>query len=179
MAGIAASLAALALLVLVFRGRGYARLLSDAHVLELARASRALKEAALARADLPDAPTSHDDPRVWVSSAGAAIVYTIHAHAERCVHHCSVAVVNGPTPHAIGGPLLLIIARVVGLDLERAQLRIGATGMHHLQLALAPDEHARLAAQPAEQVDHARRWLRAALSTRDRLKWQRDDVVAA
>jgi hypothetical protein len=165
-----------ALAYLAWRGSSSRRLFSEPHFAELAGALGPLKEAAC-RAGAEDAELGPDDPRIFVSSAGAAILYTVSREADRFVHHCSVSRAGGPTPHAVGGMVLLFAARVMGLP-EGASFSIGPTGVHHAQLKLEPSAHTAYSAAPVTlpPAHEIRGWMRDALTRRDAISWERAEL---
>jgi hypothetical protein len=168
---------ALVVLWLVARARRYAALFADPHLLEIGRGLGRVKAAALARVmrDERDAPTAADDPRVLATSAGLAIVYTVRERATRFEHHCSISVVGGPTPHAVGGTFVMLVTKLLGLTDAGLQCHVAASTVHHAALSVDAERHAALAALPIPRLTPAALMAlrREALEARGSVSWQR------
>jgi hypothetical protein len=167
----------LVVLWLASRARRFAALFGDPHLLEIGRGLVRVKAAALARVmrDERDSPAAADDPRVLATNAGLAIVYTVSERGPRFVHHCSVSVIGGPTPHAVGGAFVMVVAKLLGLTPSELQCHIGASTVHHAALAVDAPRHAELAAQPLPELTPAAlaTLRREALEARNSVTWQR------
>lgn len=151
---IGASLAGLVALALVAKARRLRRLFGDDHHLEIARRAPALKAAALDRAADPDSlgRVALDDPRLVLTTAGLAILYTVASEDGRFVHACSVSYQGGVTAHAIGWHFLGYLVLLLGLPLERLELSVSASTAHHAEVSLGPDDHAAVARAPVREV---------------------------
>src|SRR5262249_45910610 len=130
-------------LVVVSRAKTYRRLFGDDHFLEIAKAAARLKAAGVEQLTQTDSdlPSSSDDPRILLTSAGLAIVYTVRQEEAAFRHHCSVGVQRGITANAVGGTFLMYVARLLGLPIERMQFEIGKSTVHHGEVVLDAAQH--------------------------------------
>ena len=103
-----------------------------------------LRSPRLTDAELPKPP---DDPRIFVSTEGLAIVYTVRQQKQQFVHHCSVSVAGGYTAHAVGGAFVAFMTKLVGLPWDKMSYEIGTSTVHHGELVVGPDEHEAIASQ--------------------------------
>jgi len=162
--------------LLVARASRYRRLLADAHFLEVGRGLARIKAAALAKIVHAhgDEPQSADDARILTTTAGLAVVYTVSQELTGHLHHCSVSVIGGPTPHAVGATFILFVAQLLGLPIARLRLEIGASTVHHAEVRLDQAEHQRLAAASVPELDASAmvELRRDAFESRTRLLWQ-------
>src|SRR5688572_9042641 len=95
---ICATLAVVALVAwVVSRSRFYGRVFAADHILDFVRGVAKAKAAALARVvhSEEDHVRSPEDPRVFVSSAGLALIYTVGTVEGRFIHHYSISVAGG------------------------------------------------------------------------------------
>jgi hypothetical protein len=169
--------------VIAKRSALYRRLFSDEHFAEVARAAASLKAGALERvlvSDL-DGPRSPADPRVFVSSAGLAIVYTVRQLDGGFVHHCSVSLAGSPTAHALGATFLLFVTRFIGLDWDGMGFEVGRSTVHHGEIMLTPPQHDTFAkqavAEPSRENVSACRV--AADAKRAGVAWRRVQIAAS
>jgi hypothetical protein len=127
---------------IVFRGAAYRRLFADDHLLEVARGVTRIKAAALDKviATDEDEVRSPADPRVVVTSAGLALLYTVRRVEDRFVHHYSVSVAGGYTAHAVGETFVLFVARRLGVPSESLSLGVGRSTVHHAEFRLSAVE---------------------------------------
>jgi hypothetical protein len=146
------------------RTRMYGRLFSDRHHLELACAAVALKQAGLDRPIVTDSDgiTSRSDPRCLLTSAGLVVVYTVSPEASGLLHQCSVSVAGDITARGVGERFVLLMAKLIGLPLDKLRVQIGSSTVHHALALLSPSEHARLASAPvfeltADNLERVRR----------------------
>jgi hypothetical protein len=173
---------ALVVLWFVSRARRYAALFGAPHLLEVGRGLVRAKAAALAHVirDDSDAPAAADDARILTTSAGLAIVYTVSERPPGFVHHCSVSVIGGPTPHAVGGLFLMFVTKRLGLQQAGLQCCVEASTVHHAELSVDAARHAQLAAEPIPELTPAALpdLHREALEARDRVTWARPNIEA-
>jgi hypothetical protein len=136
------------------RTRMYGRLFSDRHYLEFAGAAVALKQAALDRPIVTDSDgiESRSDPRCLSTSAGLAIVYTVSPVDSGLLHQCSVSVAGDLTARAVGESFVLLMAKLIGLPLDKLRVQISRSTVHHALAILSPSEHARLASAPVFEL---------------------------
>lgn len=162
---------------IVFRWTTYGRIFADAHFTEVAQGVARLKVAALERVVTTDADEvrSPTDPRVLVTKAGLALVYTVRRLEDRFVHHYSVSVAGGFTAHAVGETFVLFAAKLLGVPFETLALGVGRSTVHHAEFQLSPSEQTEFAGRPVPEVSLAeieafrKEWFEA----RKRLQWQR------
>jgi hypothetical protein len=153
-----AAVAVFLVAILVFgvwsRARMYGRLFSDRHYLELAGAVVSLKQAGLDRPIVTDSDQieSRSDPRCLLTSAGLAAVYTVSPEESGLLHQCSVSLAGDVTARAVGESFVLLMAKLIGLPLDKLRVRVGESTVHHALAILSPSEHARLASAPVFEL---------------------------
>jgi hypothetical protein len=136
-----------------------------------------LKAAALARMIPPASmPTSADDPRIVKTSAGLAIIYTVARGDTTFTHHCSVSVPGGPTLHAVGWRFVPLVAKLVGLPLERMAFEIGKSTVHHGEVVLSQIEHEAVALAPIPEVSTSNLAEWRLLANDHRAEWKRSEA---
>ena len=159
------------------RIRTYRRLFADEHFLEIARVAHRMKLAAHANVMLSDAelPKPPDDPRIFVTTEGIAIVYTVRQQKQQFVHHCSVSFAGGYTAHAIGGSFLAFVTKLVGLPWDKMSYEIGTSTVHHGELVVGPEEHEAIAAQsvPTASLENVKTNRRASIEAKSHFAWHR------
>jgi hypothetical protein len=171
-------IAALVVAAVRSRLRMYRRLFSHEHFLEVARAAPSLKAAAVENPVIGDSfdPTTPDDPRVLLTKAGLAVLYTVGKRESAFVHHYSVSVAGQYTARAVGATFVALLAKQIGLPLEKARFWIGNSTVHHAQVTLSEAEHATLIGFSVPEISEsnvteARRTID---EMKDRLTWIRD-----
>jgi hypothetical protein len=159
------------------RASTYRRLFADEHFLEVARAAHRMKLAALANVMLSDdeLPKPPDDPRIFVSTEGLVIVYTVRRQKQQFVHHCSVSIAGGYTAHAVGGSFIAFMTKLVGLPWDKMSYEIGNSTVHHGELVVGPEEHEAIAAQnvPTASLENVKTNRRASIEAKSRFAWYR------
>ncbi len=98
----AAVLLILIVLWIISKGGVYKRIFAPEHFVELAQS---LSDATAAACDKISAPTANppaDDARVFVTSAGVAVMYTVDQEGGNYEHHFSISMAGRYTPHAVG-----------------------------------------------------------------------------
>ena len=120
-------------------------------------------------------PSSFDDPRIFVSSAGLVIIYTVRKQKELFVHHCSVSVAGGYTAHAVGAAFLAFATKLVGLPWDKMSYEIGESTVHHGELVVGPEEHDVLEARsvPAASLENVKANRRASVEAKNAFPWRR------
>jgi hypothetical protein len=159
------------------RGRMVGRLFSDAHFIEIGQRMGGLKAAALAKVipqeedDLRNGPGS----RGMVTAAGLTIVYTVHQRGLELVHHCSVGVSGDITAHGVGEPFTALVMSLIGLPLSKATFHTGASTIHHANVVLDADEHAKVVRASVPEISAANvgAFRRAAQAARSEMTWTR------
>jgi hypothetical protein len=130
----------------------YQRLFSPEHLLEVARSVGRLKAAAIEKmvTEADPGPEALDDPRILATSAGLVVLYTVREQEPEFLHHCSISIGGGHTPHAVGRTFMALIVNLVGLPLDKTRFMRGRSSVHHAEVALSAAEHTALAARPVE-----------------------------
>jgi hypothetical protein len=153
----------------------YRRLFGVPHLMEFARELAPLKQAALRDLDPQDKDRSPADAPFLRTSVGLALVYTVSTRDGSYVHHASVSFPGQPTAHAVGATFILLWARRLGFDYGRLALRVSSSTVHHAEIVLDADEHARFVQQPVEAP--TAEWLEAfqveCATARESLHWER------
>jgi hypothetical protein len=170
-------LVALVVAWVVYRAAVYRRLFADEHFLEVARGLGRVKTSALDKllGAEEDEVTSRTDPRVLLTSAGLALLYTVRQAEGGFVHHYSVSVAGGYTAHAVGETFVLFVAKLLGVPFGSLALGVGRSTVHHAEFRLSAAEQSEFAARPVPEVSPAevtafrQEWADAARH----LRWQR------
>jgi hypothetical protein len=160
---------------IVRRGALYRRLFADEHFLEIGGRIAELKRGALGLADSAEPPPSPTDPRVLLTQAGLAVVYTVRRDEKHWVHHASVSLAGGYTAHSLGEAFILFLAGRLGVSLDRLALSVTPSTVHHAEWTLDDAEHAAFAAQPVEasSVEDLAAFRRKWATVREGLRWER------
>ncbi|HUQ06648.1 MAG TPA: hypothetical protein VM261_29295 [Kofleriaceae bacterium] len=158
----------------VRRTRIYKALFGAAHVVEVADALARMKRAALVQVD-GEPPTSLDDGRLFVSSAGLAVAYTVRKHDGHFIHHVSVALAGTFTGFAVGGAYVLLAVDLFAWPLDAAVFEIPSSSVHHAEVVLDPAAHHAVADAPVARIGagNAEARIEAALEARARVEWRR------
>jgi hypothetical protein len=144
-------LLALAVLWLLAGYVGYQEVFADEHLREVAARLPALKRAALERVIAPgaDAACTPEDPRAMRTSVGLAVLYLVGREGDWFHHHLSVSLPDRRyTAHAVGDLFLWLLARLLGVGMDRLRLGISRRTVHHAVFTLSAEEHERFAARP-------------------------------
>lgn len=159
---------------IAMRARAHGRLISAAHVMEVANALGKLKAVALELC-ADDRPPSPGDPRVFVSSAGLAVAYTARQVGTTFAHHCSISLGGGYTAHALGATFAAIAAKQLGLPWNEMALLVEQSTVHHAHIDLDAERHAAIAGSTVPTIDlsAARELHRWAFDSRRTPDWQR------
>ena len=133
----------LVVFVMLAKGPLFRRIFADAHFLECARGARNAALAACRRkgAALPSNKEEiARDERVFISSEGLVLHYGVREgdgeDAGQFVHHYSISLATGYTPHAIGGTFVVWVARILEVDLSMGWVGISRNRVHHAEFAL-------------------------------------------
>ena len=144
-----ALLGALILMVVVMLVKGplFRRVLSEAHFVECARGAwNAARRACRKREDPGSAGEENTggDEEEFTSSEGVVLHYSIRKgegdEAGQFVHHYSVRMNRGYTPHAIGGTFVAWVALILEVGLAMGWVGITPDRVHHAEFALDGDE---------------------------------------
>jgi hypothetical protein len=157
-----------------FGGRAYRRIFSNEHFIEMGRAIDELKAAAIEQPIVAGDVPRPGDPRVYVTSVGIVLMYTIHIGKNEVTHHCSASVAGGLTTHALGSTLIAYVVGLLGFPLERTRFSWSAASVHHAEATLSPSEHEAFAASSVPAVSRANvaALRRSALEARSKMKWE-------
>lgn len=134
------------------RFRAYAKIFAAPHLKEVADALPGLRRAALEGIDNTEPTVA--DARALITSAGLVILYTVRRDAEskQVVHHVSVSLGGGRTPHGVGAYFLIFVVKGLGAAVKSASYLISETQLFHAEWLLAEAEHAAFAAAPAPAI---------------------------
>lgn len=171
------TLAALAT-VFWFRSRtGFYRVVfSGEHYTEFAKAFSEIRAHAIAkREESSEAPVSADDSRVFITSVGLRVFYTIsHDTEEGYEHHLSMSVdpdAKVPMTHGLSSLFAAYMTLLLGAVSANPYLWVSQNGVAHLVYALSPEDMeaflAREVAVPA--VEERERVHREIIALRERL----------
>ena len=163
---------------LVVRLRFATGLLAEEHLLEVARGVPRLKAAALERVIVTeeDIVRLPEDPRMLVTSAGLAVMYTVNKEGQ-FVHHYSMSVPGTSMAHAVGERLVLLVARLLGIPFERLALSVSSR-LYHAEFRLSEAEEAEFVSRPVPELSVAEvnSFLRGISEARGHLQWQDRDL---
>jgi hypothetical protein len=122
----------------------YKDIFDATHLVEFAEGARAVKRGALEKMAEDDSPLTEDDPRVFISSKGVALSYTIAREAEdgetRFVHHYAISQAGRPTTHALGEFFSHYAAILLNLTQPPTAAFSSEVGVHHSEFTLTPAE---------------------------------------
>jgi hypothetical protein len=168
-------------IALWFGGRAYGRIFSDDHFIEMGRAIDELKKAAIDQPITSGDVPKPGDPRVYVTSVGIVLMYTIHIGKNEVTHHCSASVAGALTTHSLGSTLIAYVVGLLGFPFEHTRFAWSAASVHHAEATLQPSEHEAFAASPVRAVSRANvaALRRAALEARSKMKWQSTSATAS
>ena len=152
------------------RSSKYKAIYADEHFLEVAAELPAIKQHAYAMADdAPDysTPPTDDDPRMFVSSQGLIVMYTIGLEEGRYEQHVSVSLDTGVTVSAVGEMFTLWLLYLLGVDLDPCVLVVSPSRVHFASWQVEPEAREQLAAAPvleptADDVTRFREYWRRA-----------------
>lgn len=134
-------IALMGIVTLYFRARKrYAPLFDLEHLEEYVSALDAL--GAKGRVDAPE-------PANYTTSAKLAVIYSVEAKANEVVHHVSLRLLEGPTPHTVGLRFLMMAVERLTADGATVGLAVSAATVHHAEWTLSPEEHDAFETKPA------------------------------
>ncbi|MGH8778597.1 hypothetical protein [Paraburkholderia sp.] len=137
---------------IVWGATRYRPVFADRHFVEVARNVAQIKAAALEQHG-DDGYRPADDPRAQVTTAGLALVYTIVQRDDRFIHHYSVSIPGGVTPHAVGERFILFVARLLGVPFDTLALSSSESStVHHAQFQLSQSGQEVFATRPVPEV---------------------------
>ncbi|HNN96031.1 MAG TPA: hypothetical protein PKI03_27340 [Pseudomonadota bacterium] len=164
---------AFALLVyaVVRRAGFYRRFFSDPHLREVASALPALRRTGLDQL----AATNPVEPRPVVSSLGLVILYTVRNNGEEggFVHHLSVSLGGGYTPHAVGAYFLIFALRGLGVDPRQVGLGMSPSHIFHCEWTLSPTEEAEFAGREVPVIADVRAAWQECVQLRAQIRFDR------
>ena len=168
------ALAIVAIVAMFFFGGGlYKRIFCATHFVELAGVLQRSKDAACRSVDRPPQLPPVGDPRVNVSSAEVATMYTVTSVEDEFEHYLSVSIAGRYTPHAVGGTLIVYFAKLLGVPLNSLEPGISERNVYHCVFRLSAAAHSELASRliavPTIQEFEAQR--QQLFTDRDSIEW--------
>jgi hypothetical protein len=165
---------------LLLRNRLARRLLTDAHLVEVALGLEKVKRAALSRpieSAAAFAPLPRD-PRILATSVGLLLFYTVSPFEGQSAHHLSLSVSGGYLPRAAGETLLVYLAGLLGIACNRLSLYVSPTSVQHAEFLLDSGELAELANRPIKPpaADRLPALRKEWSLVRETLRWERIDM---
>ena len=139
------------LLWLFVRSSKYKAIFADEHFLEIAAELPPIKQHAYAMADdAPDRskPPTDDDPRMFVSSQGLIVMYTIGLEEGEYEQHVSVSLDTGYTAGAVGEMFTHWLLYLLSVDLDHCVFVISPSRVHFASWRVEPEALEQLAAAP-------------------------------
>lgn len=120
------------------RARFYRQFFADPHLAAVAAALPALRQAAAESIDRPE------PPQPLLSPLGLVVLYTIRSRPEdgRFIHHVSVSLGGGYTPHGVGAHFLLFVLRGLGVDPHKVRCGMPPSHIFHAEWILSSAQHA-------------------------------------
>ena len=140
-------------LLLLSGGAVYKAIFSPEHYVEFAQRLAKSKQAACNMiGNLEETESPLDDPRMFLTSAGMAVMYSVDSAEGDAgyVHHLSLSIAGRRTPAAVGRSYLLYISRLLGIEPDRMQFGVSPMTVHHCEFLLNEGEQAAFAAQAIE-----------------------------
>jgi hypothetical protein len=172
-------LVGLALLWLVIRRvLFYRALFSDRHLHEVAAALPKLRRAALDGA--ANTEPQLDDPRAVLTSAGLVVLYTITRQPDkRSLHHLSVSLGGGFTPHGVGSYFQIFVLRGLGVDPHKVGFLISGTQSFHSEWSYSSSEQAAFAKKDVPPIAAPRELWQECIALRPELDFKRNRPTPA
>jgi len=81
--------------------------------------------------------TQSPTPATHTTSAKLALVYTVEPKDEEVVHHLSLRLLEGPTPHNVGMRFLMMAVERLTADGATVGLAVSAATVHHAEWTLS------------------------------------------
>ena len=161
----------LLLLLLLVRMRALARVFAQRHFQEVAAALPALRRAAVAGIDQTEPQA--DDARALLTSAGLVVLYTIRRDAPpiRFIHHVSVSLGGGRTPHGVGSFFLIFVLKGLGIDPKTVSLGVSKTRIFHSEWTLSDSQQSAFAAGEAPPIPSAQGLWNESVALRSELQF--------
>lgn len=174
--------AAIVLVMIVFwivsKGGIYRRIFAAEHFVEFANSLAAATAAGCDKINEPPGNPPTKDPRVFVTSAGLAVMYTVGRENGNYEHHFSISIAGRYTPHAVGGTFTVYVARLLGVDLADLHVGISQGNVYHSAFTLTQDQQAtfsdRIITIPS--LDDAGELHTECMDVLDRLQFERFDT---
>lgn len=126
----------------------YGALMSEEHFHEIRERAPAYRAGALTGGGGPI--TGPDDPRVLLTSAGLAVIFTADAAESPVVHHFSLSAGGTYLASAAAAQLGYTLLTALGYDPGRALVAHSDEGVWHMVLPLSASEHQRIISGPVE-----------------------------
>ncbi len=171
----------LVVFVMLAKGPLFRRIFADSHFVECAQGARSAARAACRRkgeALSPDEDEMGRDDRVFRSSQGLTLQYAVREgdgeDTGQFVHHYSISLTSGYTPHAIGGTFVVWVARILEVNLSMGWVGVSPKRVHHAEFALDAQEQRQFEEMRCELPSEAEvRHLQAEnRALRDSLDWE-------
>ncbi len=169
----------LAIVFLVYhfsrRARFYREFFADPHLRAVAAALPELRQVALPGATVSTVTSPQTvEPKPLVSPLGLVVVYTVRGdrEADRFIHHVSVSLAGGYTPHGVGAYFLLFALRGLGVDARRARCGMSKSHIFHAEWTLPAAEHAEFAGREVPPLADPRAVWSECVQLRPQLKFE-------
>jgi hypothetical protein len=135
-----AGLVSLIVIVFVSSGSLYKRIFAPEHYVEFAQSMSVAK--ARGCDQINEAPGNQpiDDPRVFVTTAGVTVMYTVDAEDGEYIHHYSISIAGRYTPAAVGRTCTVYVARLLCIDPADLRVGISQASVHHAEFTLSENE---------------------------------------
>ncbi len=82
------------------------------------------------------------EPATHTTSAKLALIYTVEPGGDEVVHHLSLRLLDGPTPHSVGMRFLMMAVERLTADGATVGLAVSAATVHHAEWTLTGACHA-------------------------------------
>jgi hypothetical protein len=139
--------------------RGYKRVLSPEHFLELSRLLAKAKAAALENAAASPRPRVPGVPvpeaasdAAFKTSAGIGVFYTVGRKEQCFLHHLSLSYREGPLAQSAATVLVAFIRGQMSFGDAPCYLRVSGSGVYHFMAEMDERQQAAFAAAPVEQT---------------------------
>jgi hypothetical protein len=83
-----------------------------------------------------------EEPAMETTSAKLAAAYTVDVDGDDALHHLSLRLLEGPTPHVVGMRFLLMAVERLAGDGATVGLAVSAATVHHAEWRISASETA-------------------------------------